>query len=175
MNISYKVADRSLLEKIWDKNIKNNKGDARWIKWKDEYIYYNESNKCTTFLVLDGADPIGEGTLIWSPECSAIAGRTQLADGCRVANINALRIEKRYEGQGYISQLIRAMESFAKEKGIERLTIGVEAKEARNLAIYLHWGFCDFVMFEVEENELVLYYEKGLPVNPDFRSARRNP
>jgi GrpB-like predicted nucleotidyltransferase (UPF0157 family)/GNAT superfamily N-acetyltransferase len=162
MGISYKVADRELLEKIWNKNVENNKGDARWIEWKEEYICYNESNKCTTFLVLDGDEPVGEGTIIWSPECNAIAGRTQLADGYRIANINALRIEKPYEGQGHISQLIRVMESFAKEKGVERLTIGVEAKETRNLAIYLHWGFCNFVMYEAEENELVLYYEKSL-------------
>ncbi len=160
--ISYKMADRESLGKIWDKNIENNKGDARWTKWKDEYIGYNESNKYTTFLVLDGAEPVGEGTLIWSPECNAIAGRTQLADGYRVANINALRIEKPYEGQGHISRLISVMERFAKEKGVERLTIGVEAKETRNLAIYLHCGFCHFVMSEAEGNELVLYYEKSL-------------
>ena len=54
------------------------------------------------------------------------------------------------------------MENFTKEKGFERLTIGVDAKETRNLAIYLHWGFRNFVMSEVEENELVLYYEKSL-------------
>ena len=42
------------------------------------------------------------------------------------------------------------------------MTIGVEAKDTRNLAIYLHWGFTEFVLGEVEEGELVLYYRKAL-------------
>lgn len=37
-----------------------------------------------------------------------IAGRKVLCDGEKIANINALRIQKRYEGQGHISKLINA-------------------------------------------------------------------
>lgn len=33
------------------------------------------------------------------------------------------------------------MEEYAGSLGYNRLTIGVEARETRNLAIYLHWGF----------------------------------
>lgn len=159
---TYKIADRDHLEGIWNKNIERHPGDSRWEHWKRETISNNINNKSTTFLVLAKNEPIGEGSLLWSPDCNAIAGRKQLADGDKIANINALRIEKAYEGQGHISRLIKTMEQVAKEKGIERLSIGVEAKETRNLAIYLHLGFCNFVLSEIEENELILYYEKYL-------------
>jgi len=46
------------------------------------------------------------------------------------------------------------------------MTIGVEAVEARNLAIYLHWGYTEFVHSEVElefdHEALILYYAKNL-------------
>lgn len=92
--------------------------------------------------------PIGEGTLLFSPQCNAIRGRTQLADGRRTANINALRIRKKHEGKGYISALVRMMEQHASENGYTHLTIGVEARETRNLAIYLHWGYDELVTAE---------------------------
>ena len=57
---------------------------------------------------------------------------------------------------------MRMMEDYAAAHGMKRLTIGVEAREARNLAIYLHWGYDDFVLSEVDDGELVLYYAKDL-------------
>ncbi|MBQ8512117.1 MAG: GNAT family N-acetyltransferase, partial [Clostridia bacterium] len=98
----------------------------------------------------------------FDPACSAISGRTDLADGKTVTNVNALRIRKEYENQGHISALMKLMEQYAKEHGFTRITIGVEAKEARNLAIYLHWGYRDFILHEIEDDELILYYGKNL-------------
>ena len=57
---------------------------------------------------------------------------------------------------------MKEMEAYAKSIGITRLTIGVEAAETRNLGIYLHWGFDGFVMHEIEDDTLVLYYGKDL-------------
>ena len=46
------------------------------------------------------------------------------------------------------------------------MTIGSEAKESRNLSIYLHFGYNKFIMHEFdkeeEDNPLVLYYQKEL-------------
>jgi GNAT superfamily N-acetyltransferase len=79
-----------------------------------------------------------------------------------VGNVNALRIQKAYEGQGYISALMREMEAYARQSGYTSVTIGVEAKETRNLAIYLHWGYTRFICSEMDDGELVLYYAKDL-------------
>jgi len=143
-------------------NISDYKGDARWIAWKNEYISYNQNEKAVTFIVLCNGKPVGEGSLLFSPECGAIGGRTQLADNKTVANINSLRIRKEHEGKGHISALVRMMESYAVNMGYTRLTIGVEARETRNLAIYLHWGYDRLVTSENEEGDLVLYYAKDL-------------
>ena len=163
MNFTYTIAPLPELEQIWQKNIDNNPGDPNWLRWRDEYIHYNTSGMATTFLVLADGDPVGEGTLLLSPDCKAVScGPDLLADGKRIANVNALRIEKAYEGQGHISHLMREMEAYARSLGYTHLSIGVEAREARNLAIYLHWGYRTFLMSEIDGGELILYYEKEL-------------
>lgn len=133
----------------------------------------NRSGKAVTFLVLCNEDAVGEGTLLLSPTCSAIAGRKVLCDGKATANINALRIQKAYEGKGHISKLIREMEQFALRNHITKLTIGVEAKETRTLAIYLHLGFTEFLFAEIEEGELVLYFGKQTHHlrTPEYRNS----
>ena len=160
MTFTYRLATPQDLEIIWNKNIADNPEDDRWIHWKEEYIHYNKTGMAQTFVVLYDEEPVGECTLILSPECNAVRGRMELADGESIANINALRIFEEYERQGHISKLMKIVEEAAKEQGIQALTIGVEAKETRNLAIYLHWGYDVFVMSETEEDTLVLYYKK---------------
>lgn len=162
MNYEYVTATEELLERIWEKNIKANSDDERWIGWREEAIADNRCGKAKTFLVLFKGEPVGEGTLLFADDCSAIRGRTVLADGKENANLNALRIEKEHEGKGHISKLVHLMERYAAEHGYGKLTIGVEAKETRTLAIYLHWGYQAFVHAETEDDSLVLYYAKDL-------------
>ena len=147
---SYRIATPEDLERIWAKDVANNPGDENWLRWREQYIGYNRDGSAVTFVVLV------------SPDCSAICGRTMLADGRRRTNVNALRIEKKHEGQGHISRMVRMMEQYAKECGYDTITIGVEAAETRNLAIYLHWNYTDFVLADIEDDTLVLYYGKEL-------------
>lgn len=160
--MKYRLAAKEELDTIWDYNILQNNGDKRWVYWKKEYIEYNLTKKALTFLALDNDVPVGEGTLILSPECKAVAGRLSLCDGKTIANVNALRIQKDYEAKGYISRLMKKIEAYADSRNIVALTIGVDAKETRNLAIYLHWGFTEFLFSEQEDGELVLYFLKKL-------------
>ena len=148
----YKYQEASIddLEIRWNKNIADNIGDDRWIVWKSTAVENHKKRKCITFLVLYGGEPIGEGTLIFLPQS---------------VEINALRIDKQYEGKGHISKLVKIMEQYAKNEGYKTAVIGVEPKETRNLAIYLHWGYDTFVKLEVfdrKEENLVLYYSKNL-------------
>jgi len=158
----YKKASLEDLETIWDRSIRDNPEDPRYIRWKKQFIDDNLSGAAATFVVTMDREPVGEGTLLFSPGCRAIRERTCLADGKTIANINALRIQPQYEGQGHISKLLKEMERYAKRIGITRLTIGVEASETRNLGIYLHLGYDIFLMHEIEDSELVLYYGKNL-------------
>lgn len=158
----YKKADLTDLERIWNRHIADNPEDPRYLRWKKQFIDDNLRGAAATFVVTDADEPVGEGTLLLSPDCRAIRGRTCLCDGKTSGNINALRIREKFEGKGHISALMKEMEAYARSIGITRLTIGVEAAETRNLGIYLHWGFDQFLLHEVEDGELVLYYGKDL-------------
>ena len=85
-----------------------------------------------------------------------------MADGKQTGYVTALRIRKEFEGKGYISGLMQYMEDSARAMGFTQLTIGVDAAESRNLAIYLHWGYNRFVLGERDDGELVLFYAKAL-------------
>lgn len=160
--MEYHPATETELEARWEQNIRDNPGDQRWARWKREYIGYHQSGQAVTFVAMEGETPVGEGTLLLSPECGAVAGRPSLCDGKTTGNVNALRMDKAYEGQGHMSRLVALMELYARSKGLSRLTIGVDAKETRNLAIYLHWGYTLFLFSEWDEGELVLYFAKEL-------------
>ena len=160
--IKYRKATSIDLEKIWEKDIAYHPDDQRWPSWKQQYIDYNERGLATTFVVVDKTDPVGQLTILFSPECKAVDGRLELANGKDIANMNAFRIDQKYEGQGHISTLYKLAEDYARKKGIKTLTIGVEAKQTKNIAIYLHFGFTKFVSASVEDNELILYYSKKI-------------
>ena len=162
MTTEYRKATVEDLEIIWDYQIAINPGDSNWIRWKKQFIADNQSGAAATFVAVVDGEPVGEGTLLFSPDCRAVRGRLELADGKNVTNINALRIRKAYEGKGYISALVKFMESYAREHGYGQITIGVEAVESRNLGIYLHWGYDRFVMSEGQGEELTLYYAKEI-------------
>lgn len=162
MNFLYRKANLADLEKIWDKNIREHKGDKRWIKWKKEMIENNRDSKAATFVIVCNDEPFGEGTVLLYPKCEAIRNRKKLCDGKETANLNALRIQKEYENKGHISKLVKEIEKYALLSGYSYLTIGVEAKETHNLAIYLHWGYNEFIMSAKEAGELVLYLRKKL-------------
>lgn len=160
--VLYRRATVQDLEKIWEKDIAKHGGDKRWANWKERYINYNSNGDATTFVVVDGDEPIGQITVLFSPNCSAVKDKPMLCDGKNIANMNAFRIDKEYEGKGHISKLVKMAEHYAKERGVKYLTIGSEAKESRNLAIYLHFGYSDFIMSDIEDDELVLYYGKKI-------------
>ena len=153
MNKEYKYQKASIadLELRWDKNIADNIGDDRWVAWKSIAIENHKNNKCITFVILHGEEPIGEGTLI--PTMQSV-------------EVNGLRIDKKYEGKGHISKLVKIMEQYAKDEGYKTATIGVEPNETRNLAIYLHWGYDTFENLEIsslkEDEGIILYYSKEL-------------
>ena len=160
--IVYRQATFEDLEKIWNKDIEKNDNEECWVRWKTQYIDYNKTGKAKTFVVLDGNDPIGQITILFSTECSAVKNRPMLCNGKTIANMNAFRIDEKYEGKGHISKLVKMAEQYAKEKGIKFLTIGSEAKESRNLSIYLHFGYTKFITSFFEDGELVLFYGKNI-------------
>ena len=159
--ISYSKSTLEDMETLWNKEIEKNPDDSRYIRWKSSFLERNRSGRAVTFLAFDDDNTIGQVTL--DSFADGYSGnRAPLADGVSTAYVNSLRIDKKYEGKGYVSRLMGTMESWAKEQGLTCLTIGVEAAETRTLDIYRHWGYTHFVMSEEDCGELVLFYAKQL-------------
>lgn len=156
--VAYRKASMEDLERIWAYNIADNPGDDRYLRWKEQFISRNGNNEAATFVTVIDGDPVGEVTL----EYRTVGSRAILADGSTTAYVTALRIRKEFEGLGYVSKMMRTMERYAKDLGFTQLSIGVEAAETRNLGIYLHWGYDKFLMSEVEDGTLILFYAKEL-------------
>lgn len=159
---SYRQATLEDLETVWDYHISQNPGDDRYLRWRQQYIGRNRNGEAVTFVALCDALPIAEVTLDY--HASGYSGnRELLADGKTKAYVTALRILRPdFEGQGHCSALMRELENYARRQGFSQLSIGVEAAESRNLAIYLHWGYTCFLMAETDCGETVLFYAKQL-------------
>lgn len=161
--ICYRKATLEDLNRVWDYQMAQNPDEPRNQRWRDSFISRNLQNRAATFVAVADGEPVGEVTLdFYADGYGNTDSRPKLADGCTTAYVTALRIRKEFEGRSYTSELMRCMEGFAREIGFNRLTIGVEAAESRNLAIYLHWGYTQFVMSEIDCGELVLFYAKQL-------------
>ena len=162
----YRLATLEDLNNVWDKDIHNNQNDSRYIRWKKEYIDYNLNDEAKTFVAVNGNEVIAQITLILKTNVKAIINKEKLCDGKSICNMNAFRCDKEYEGNGHISKLVKLAEKYAKDIGYTYITIGSEARETRNLSIYFHFGYNEFLMSEIDDSEedspLVLYYGKSL-------------
>ena len=66
------------------------------------------------------------------------------------AEIIKLELVPEFRGKGIATKICNKLESYAKEKDIKTLTIGVEPCEVRNIQIYFHWGFTNFLQCTTE-------------------------
>ena len=161
--ITYRKATLEDLERIWDYNMAMNPDEPRMQRWKESYITRNVENRAATYVVIIDGEPVGEVTLDYFAEAYGNPEiRKFLADGSKMGYLTALRIRKEFEGNGYVSGLMKFVEQDAARLGFTSLSIGVEAAEARNLAMYLHWGYSRFLVSELDSGELVLFYAKDL-------------
>ena len=162
----YRLATLEDLNNVWDKDISKNPEDERWKRWKQEYIDYNNRGSAKTFVAVDNNAVIAQITVVFKQDVKAVKGKDKLCDGKSIANMNAFRCDKEYEGQGNISKLVKLGEEYARSIGYSYMTIGSEARETRNLSIYFHFGYTEFLFSELDDSEedcpLVLYYGKEL-------------
>lgn len=162
----YRLATLDDLNNVWDKDIARNPSDERWKRWKKEYIDYNNKGEAKTFVAVEDNEVVAQITVILKTNVKAVRGKEKLCDGKSIANMNAFRCDKEYEGKGHISKFVKLGEEYARNIGYKYITIGSEAREVRNLSIYFHFGYTEFLLSELDEEEddapLVLYYGKSL-------------
>lgn len=162
--MEYKIATLDEYLALWEKDIaKRPEKRAKWEAMRDEYVPAFKNKELTTFIAKDGDDIIAQISVITNPEFRNIFGYKELCDGKTTVNMNAFRCDKEYEGQGHISRLVKMGEQWAREQGYKYATIGVNAANTRNIQIYFHFGYTQFVMHQhFEDGTIVLYYKKEL-------------
>ena len=101
----YRRTTEKELCRLWNRSILEHPFDRRYRAWKRVFLQLNRNGAGATFAVLHNGKPVGEGTLLFSPQADAVRGREWLADGVHTANINALRIRKPYEGRDIFQPL----------------------------------------------------------------------
>lgn len=158
------IANKELIIKKWDEEIRKHNNSKIWIDFKEESLR-NLDTRTIYMGILDG-EIITECTAITSDDDLDMQNKDNLI-GKNKAYLTAFRINKEYENKGYFSKLYKFMEDDLKRKGFTSLTLGVEPSEVRNMMIYFNWGFINYIKSDYEyysnnEKILVNYYEKNL-------------
>ena len=158
------IANKELIIKKWDEEIRKHNNSKIWIDFKEEFLR-NLDTRTIYMGILDG-EIITECTAITSDDDLDMQNKDNLI-GKNKAYLTAFRINKEYENKGYFSKLYKFMEDDLKRKGFTSLTLGVEPSEVRNMMIYFNWGFINYIKSDYEyysnnEKILVNYYEKNL-------------
>lgn len=84
----------------------------------------------------DGTNPAGGIWLNWGDDTTP--GYGHVKEG--VPEV-ALAVEERYKGQGLGTQLLRAAEDLAREKGATQISLSVAEENPRARRLYLHVGY----------------------------------
>ena len=71
-----------------------------------------------------------------------------------------------YQGKGYFSKLLKFMLEDLKNRGYEKVTLGVEPEETKNKEIYFHYGFTEHIKNGVES------YPDGTTINVEYYGKR---
>ena len=144
----------------WQFLLESNEEDrVNWEHWRREALYnFAKGSFIIYYGFLDGKI-ICEATAIVNREAEK---NTKYLIGEKRAYLSAFRTDEEYRGQGYFSKLFKYMISDLKEKGYEEVTLGVEPTELKNLAIYNHYGFNEYV--ESEDD----VYPNGEVVHVDY-------
>lgn len=165
-NTNYKsiVANKELIIKKWDEEIKKHNNSKLWIEFKETAL--KNMNTRIVYMGLLDNKIITEGTAITNSDDLDIQNKENLV-GDKTAYLTAFRTNKEYENKGYFSKLYKYMEEDLKKRGFTTLTLGVEPQETRNIQIYFKWGFTNYIKTDYEyypngEKILVNYYSKQI-------------
>lgn len=148
----------------WDENIIKNPDDKSLPDYKIKFVEGNKVGTRKTFFAFENKKYIGQCTLLFVSDDSSLTGKNK-------AEIIKLELISDQRGKGKSTKLFEAVKNYAKSQGIKTLTIGVEPCEIKNMQIYFHWGFTNFLQcktetycFEGTESETItiLYYSQNI-------------
>lgn len=149
-----RIATNKELNFWWDNAIKNHSGDNAYVVWKESFVNENLSGKRKTFFAFDKGEIVGQCTLLLESDDKVMTGSGK-------GELIKLEIIPSYRNKGLATKIYNEVKKYAKSIGIKTLTIGVEPVEIRNMQIYFHWGFNNFLQIITETYPAKNEIEKG--------------
>ena len=141
-NYICKIASLQEMEEKWDYEIKLHPGQENWIIWKAEAIKnYQTGRSIPYYGILDGMIICEATALIHS---DTVQNSDGLVDN-QTAYLCAFRTAAEYQGLGYFSKLFHYMINDLRRRGYNKVTLGVEPADEKNLKMYKHFGFNEFI------------------------------
>ncbi len=159
MNHSYicKIPSPEEMEQKWNDEILQHSEKENWIVWKGEAIESARTGRSIPYYgILDGTI-ICEATAVLNPDF----GRAGKETG-QTAELCAFRTNKEYRGKGYFSKLMDFLQKDLRQRGFEKVIVGVEPDKKHNRDIYRHWGFTEYVSSGTET------YPDGTVIKVEF-------
>ena len=173
MHYLCKVATRDELIRRWDYLTGINPG-SKWAEFRENALKHYDEKSTISYLGFLDDEIICEATAVIQD--SAFIGDIQDPSGLlsdRMCYLAAFRTNKEYEGKGYFRRLYDFVEKDLKERGYTELSLGVGPEAVRNMEIYFHLGFREYIKTVIQyessekdptlqEEDVILFYKKKI-------------
>ena len=150
-NFVCKIANRDDIVKRMDYLIESHPDNNEWVKAKENALRgYDEGSKIM-YIGLLNDEIVCEATAYI--KYSAFVGDIDDPEGLlsdTMAYFSGFRTNKEHEGKGYFGKLYKFMENDLIERGYKEFCLGVKPRNVRNMEIYFHLGFEEFVRTRIE-------------------------
>ena len=150
-NYICKIATLEEIIKKCDYEIKSHPGNEMWNVFKKRAIKKFKERTAITYIGILNDEIICEATAYIN--IKAFEGDISNPEGLlseEMVYLSGFRTNKEYEGNGYFSKFFKFMEKDLKEKGYNKMCLGVEPNEIRNIQIYFKFGFTNYIKTTIE-------------------------
>lgn len=174
MNFTCRKATREDIIKRWQYLIEIHPGNNSWVIYRDNTLKNFDNGNIIVYYGLLDERIMCEMCAYIKEE--AFVGDIEEPSGLlneKMAYLAAFRTDKEFEGHGYFSRLYKFAEEDLKSMGYTELSLGVGPEAVRNIEIYFHLGYRDYIKTTIEheppkneddipEDEFVNFYRKHL-------------
>lgn len=155
-----KIASVDEMERKWNYEIRKQRKRKTVLEGlKKDAVEHIKNGQSVTYYGKLNNKIICETTAMFDE--NIIQNSDKLVDGKTVYLCN-FSTDKRYQGKGYFSKLFKFMIDDLKNRGYEKFTLGVEPTETKNIEIYQHLGFNEFIKSRKET------YPDGTVIDVDY-------
>ena len=169
-----RIASRDDLIRRWEYLVRIHPGDHRWAGFRESALKHYDEKSTISYLGFLGDEIICEATAY--VDNAAFLGDIHDPSGLlsdTMSYLAAFRTNREYEGQGYFSRLYAFVENDLKQRGYTELSVGVGPDSVRNIQIYFHLGFTDYIKTVIEYEpsaddpsvqveDVVVFYKKKI-------------